>query len=150
MSSEKESGAPEASEQLGRRTKKRVRNLKRKEAQRATGEVRAVARYVRMAPRKLRLVARAIKGRPVLEARTLLEFSVKRAARTMGKILKSASANAEANRGFDPGSLVVAAAWVDEGPTGKGFIPRSRGRASGVHKRTSHVTIVVKEREGAR
>lgn len=113
-------------------------------------EVKAVARYIRMAPRKLRLVARAINGRPVPEARGILEFSTRRAARTMAKVLRSAVANAENNKNLNPEDLVVHRAWVDEGPTGKGWTPRARGRASMVHKRTSHVTIVVKEREGVR
>jgi large subunit ribosomal protein L22 len=102
-------------------------------------EVRAVAKYVRMAPRKLRLVARNI-----------LAFSLKRAARTMARVLGSAIANAENNKSLDSRDMVVYRAFVDEGPTGKGWTPRARGRASQVHKRTSHVTIVVKEREGVR
>ncbi len=110
----------------------------------------AVAKYVRMAPRKLRLVARAIAGRSVSEARSILAFSPKRAARTMARVLGSAIANAENNRSLDTKDMVVHRAFVDEGPTGKGFTPRARGRASQVHKRTSHVTIVVKEREGVR
>jgi large subunit ribosomal protein L22 len=113
-------------------------------------EVRAVAKYVRMAPRKLRLVARAIAGRPVVEARNILAFSLKRAARTMARVLGSAIANAENNKSLDSRDMVVYRAFVDEGPTGKGWTPRARGRASQVHKRTSHVTIVVKEREGVR
>ena len=112
-------------------------------------EVRAVAKYVRMAPRKLRLVARAIAG-PVVEARNILAFSLKRAARTMARVLGSAIANAENNKSLDSRDMVVYRAFVDEGPTGKGWTPRARGRASQVHKRTSHVTIVVKEREGVR
>lgn len=137
-------GTPEASVAPGAVKKEKA------SAPAGLGEVRAVAKYVRMAPRKLRLVARAISGRPVIEARSILNFSPKRAARTMARVLGSAIANAENNKSMDAQDLVVYRAFVDEGPTGKGWTPRARGRASQVHKRTSHVTIVVKEREGVR
>lgn len=149
MAEEKEgaAGAPEATD--GAKNKPAA-SRKAAATRGSEVEVRAIARYVRMAPRKLRLVARAIAGRPVTEAKNILDFSPKRAARTMAKILGSAVANAENNRQLDAGDLVISRAFVDEGPTGKGWIPRARGRASQVHKRTSHVTIVVKEREGVR
>lgn len=113
-------------------------------------EVKAVAKYIHMAPRKLRLCTRAITGRPALEARNLLHFSNKRAAETVEKVLLSAMANAVHNDKLDAEKLIVYRAYVDGGPVGKGWLPRSRGRASQLHKRTSHITIIVKEREGIR
>ena len=113
-------------------------------------EVKAVAKYIHMAPRKLRLCTRAICGRNAIEARNMLHFSNKRAAEVVERVLTSAMANAEHNDGLDADKLVVYRAYVDGGPVGKGWLPRSRGRASQLHKRSSHITIVVKEREGKR
>ncbi|MCR5660567.1 MAG: 50S ribosomal protein L22 [bacterium] len=113
-------------------------------------EVRAVAKFVHMAPRKLRLCARAICGRPAVEASNMLRFLNKRAAATMRKVLVSAMANAVNNNQMDENKLIVWRAYVDGGPVGKGWLPRSRGRASQLHNRTSHITIVVKEREAVR
>ncbi|MBM3464585.1 MAG: 50S ribosomal protein L22 [Armatimonadetes bacterium] len=110
-------------------------------------EARAHAKYVRMAPRKLRLVMDAIRGKAVGDARSILQFCGKRAAGPLTKVLNSAVANAENNHQMDAGNLVIARAWVDQGPSIKSFIPRARGRASAVHKFMSHITIVVKERE---
>ncbi|NDD27171.1 MAG: 50S ribosomal protein L22 [Proteobacteria bacterium] len=112
-------------------------------------KARAHARYVRMAPRKLRLVMDAIRGKSVAEARGILRFCGKRAAGPLSKVLESAVANAENNHQMNTGSLVIATAFVDQGPSFKSFIPRARGRASAVHKFTSHITIEVKEREEA-
>jgi large subunit ribosomal protein L22 len=113
-------------------------------------EARATARFVRMAPRKLRLMVDAIRGRSASEARNILTFARKRAARTLNKVLASAIANAENNYNLNRDELYVARAWVDQGPTMKSWIPRARGRASPIHKRTSHITIVLKEREVSR
>lgn len=107
----------------------------------------AMARYVRMAPRKLRLVMDAIRGKNIKEARGILQFCGKRAAGPLAKVLNSAVANAENNHSMNAENLYVATAWVDQGPSIKGWIPRARGRASQVHKFSSHITIVVKERE---
>ena len=109
--------------------------------------VRAVAKYVHMTPRKLRLCAQAIYNKPAVAAVNMLRFTNKRAAGTMLKVLESAMANAVNNHGLDADKLVVYRAFVDEGPTGKGWLPRSRGRASQLHKRTSHITVVVKDKE---
>ena len=112
---------------------------------------RAQARYVRMAPRKLRLVMDAIRGKSVSEAKGILKFCGKRAAGPLEKVLKSAVANA-VNRPKNPlgeENLFISIAFVDQGPSFKSFIPRARGRASAVHKFTSHITIEVKEREEA-
>ena len=112
------------------------------------GGAKAVARYVRMAPRKLRLVLDAIRGKSVSEARGILQFCGKRAAGPLSKVLNSAVANAENNHNMNAQNLFVATGFVDQGPCAKSFIPRSRGRASAIHKFMSHITIVVKEREG--
>ena len=110
-------------------------------------EVKAIARYVRLAPRKIRLVTDLIRGKAVTEARTILQFTPKRAARTVAKVLDSAIANAENNQDLDAETLVVHKVFVDEGPTLKRWTPRARGRASAIRRRTSHVTVVVKQRE---
>ncbi|MBI3925475.1 MAG: 50S ribosomal protein L22 [Armatimonadetes bacterium] len=109
--------------------------------------MKAIARYLRSAPRKLRLVADLIRGKAVNEARVVLQFTPKRAARTMAKVLNSAVANAENNKDLDPESLVVHKVFVDEGPALKRWTPRARGRASAIRRRTSHITLVVKQRE---
>lgn len=108
-------------------------------------EVRAVARYVRSTPRKLRLVMDAVRGKGVNEAMTILRFTPKRAARILEKVLYSAISNAKNNYGMDEDNLFICRSWVDCGPTAKRWIPRAKGRASGIHKRTSHITFVVKE-----
>lgn len=107
--------------------------------------VRARARYVRTAPRKARLVIDHIRGRKVGDARTILQFTQRHAARDVSKVLESAIANAEHNHELNPDDLIVAAAYVDEGPTLKRWQPRARGRASQILKRTSHITVEVTE-----
>lgn len=110
-------------------------------------EARAIARYVRIAPRKVRLVVDQIRGKNIAEARTILAFSERSAAETVAKVLNSAVANAEHNYGMRADNLVVKATYVDEGPTLKRIRPRAQGRAYRVLKRTSHVTVVLKEKE---
>ncbi len=112
-------------------------------------EARAVARFVRMAPRKLRLVMDAIRGHDVQEALNILRFTPKRAARTIEKVLRSAMANAENNLRLSTAELFIATGCVDKGPTMYRYLPRAQGRASKIHKRLSHITIVVREREEA-
>jgi large subunit ribosomal protein L22 len=104
-------------------------------------EVRAEAKWVRISPRKARLVTDHIRGRSVPEARTVLAFTTRAAAREIEKVLRSAVANAEANHGLFGDDLRVSAAYVDEGPTIKRWRPRARGRASQIRKRTCHITI---------
>src|SRR5439155_26950944 len=106
-----------------------------------TQEVRAVAKWVRMSPRKARLVAQHIRGRSVPEARTVLAFTQRAAAREIEKVLSSAVANAEANHGLIGDELYVSAAVVDEGPTLKRWRARARGRVARIRKRTCHITI---------
>jgi large subunit ribosomal protein L22 len=103
--------------------------------------VRAEAKWVRISPRKARLVTDHIRGRSVPEARTVLAFTTRAAAREIEKVLRSAVANAEANHGLFGDDLRVSAAYVDEGPTIKRWRPRARGRAARIHKRTCHITI---------
>ena len=106
-----------------------------------TQEVRAVAKWVRMSPRKARLVAEHIRGRSVPEARTVLAFTQRAAAREIEKVLRSAVANAEANHGLFGDDLQVSSAYVDEGPTIKRWRPRARGRVARIRKRTCHITV---------
>jgi large subunit ribosomal protein L22 len=106
-----------------------------------TQEVRAVAKWVHMSPRKARLVAEHIRGRSVPEARTVLAFTQRAAAREVEKVLRSAVANAEANHGLIGDNLVVAAAYVDEGPVMKRWRARARGRVARIKKPTCHITV---------
>jgi large subunit ribosomal protein L22 len=103
--------------------------------------VRAEARYVRTAPRKAQLVAEQIRGRTVPEARTILAFMTRDAARDVEKVLSSAVANAEANHGLDGDELYVLTATVGAGPTLKRWRARARGRVARIKKRTCHITI---------
>jgi len=104
-------------------------------------EVQAVAKWVRMSPRKARLVVEHIRGRSVPEARTVLAFTQRAAAHEIEKVLRSAVANAEANHDLVGDDLVVSAAYVDEGPVLKRWRARARGRAARIRKPTCHITI---------
>jgi large subunit ribosomal protein L22 len=105
--------------------------------------VRAEARYVRTAPRKAQLVAEQIRGRTVPEARTILAFMTRDAARDIEKVLSSAVANAEANHGLAGDDLYVSHANVGAGPTLKRWRARARGRVARIRKRTCHITIAL-------
>jgi ribosomal protein L22 len=105
--------------------------------------VRAHARYVRTSARKARLVCDHIRGKPVPEARAILGFTPRAAARDWSKVLESAVANAEANHELIGDELKVAEAYADEGPTLKRYRPRAMGRATRIRKRTSHLTITL-------
>lgn len=102
---------------------------------------RATARYVRMTPMKVRRVVDLIRGMEAREALSVLQFAPQAASEPVAKVLASAVANAEHNQHLDADSLVVAVAYVDEGPTLKRFRPRAQGRAFRINKRTSHITI---------
>ena len=104
-------------------------------------EVRAQARYVRTAPRKAQLVVDEIRGRTVPEARTILAFLARDAARDVEKVLSSAVANAEANHGLAGDDMYVSGAHVDAGPVLKRWRARARGRVARIRKRTCHITI---------
>ncbi|MGG3468821.1 50S ribosomal protein L22 [Neobacillus pocheonensis] len=110
-------------------------------------QAKAVARTVRIAPRKARLVVDLIRGKQVGEAVAILNLTPKAASPIVEKVLKSAMANAEHNYEMDVNSLVVTQAFVDEGPTLKRFRPRAMGRASQINKRTCHITIVLTEKK---
>jgi large subunit ribosomal protein L22 len=112
-------------------------------------EARAIARYVRVSPRKARLVVDIIRGKSASEAASILKFTPKGAAEVVGKVLDSAVANAEHNLKVKPETLFVSSAFVDEGPTLKRIRPRAKGRASQIRKRTSHITVIVKQQEEA-
>jgi large subunit ribosomal protein L22 len=103
----------------------------------------ASARYVRITPMKARRVVDMVRGLPVEEAQSILAFTPQAAAKTVGKVLDSAIANAGTTEGLPTGDLVVSVAQVDEGPTMKRWRPRAQGRATRINKRTSHITIAV-------
>jgi large subunit ribosomal protein L22 len=108
----------------------------------------AKARYVRISPMKARRVVDLIRGLPATEALNVLKFAPQAASEQVYKVVASAMANAEHNQHLrDRDRLVVAQAYVDEGPTMKRFRPRAQGRAYRIRKRTSHITVVVESRE---
>ena len=115
-------------------------------------EAKAIARQVRMSPRKVRLVVDQIRGKSVNEAYAILQFSKKIAADPVGKTLRSAVANAQ-NRAQDSGDVLdvddmrITTAFVDEGPTAKRWRAAAMGRAAPLRKRTSHITVVVDTKE---
>ncbi len=104
---------------------------------------RAVLRYARLSPYKVREVLDLVRGKPVHEAEDILRFSERDAALVVGKVLHSAVANAENNDELDPEELYVSACFADEGTTIKRWRPRARGRATRIRKRTSHITVIV-------
>jgi large subunit ribosomal protein L22 len=107
---------------------------------------KATHRYARIAPRKARLVLDLIRGRDVEDALALLKFSKKRAAVLVDKVVRSAVANA-GEQEADTGSLFVKEAWADPGPTMKRFMPKDRGKAYNIMKRTSHLVVTLDERQ---
>lgn len=109
-------------------------------------QAKAVARYIRIAPRKAQLVVDLIRGKQVGEAIAILRHTPKSASPIVEKLLNSAIANAEHNYSLDINKLVVEQIFVDQGPTLKRFRPRAMGRASRINKRTSHITVVVSEK----
>lgn len=111
-------------------------------------EAKAVARYIRISPRKCRIVIDLIRGKSVKDALNILKFVPKRASKPIEKVVRSAAANAEHNFNMNKDNLVISAAYVDGGPTLKRFHPRQRGQAFPILKRSSHITVVVKEKEG--
>ena len=107
---------------------------------------KAMARTVRVSPRKTRLVLDLIRGKNVADAIAILKFTPNKAARIVEKTLNSAIANAENNFGLEKANLVVSEKFANEGPTMKRFRPRAKGSASPINKRTTHVTVVVSEK----
>ncbi len=112
-------------------------------------EAKAIARYVRVSPRKARMVVDLIRGKNVESAREILHFSERAVAEVVEKVLNSAVANAEHNHNMSTRNLVVKATYVDEGPTLKRIRPRAKGSASRIRKRSSHITVIVAPREEA-
>ena len=110
-------------------------------------EAKAYLNYVRISPRKVSIVLDLIRGKDTKTAAAILMQTPKAASELMIKVLKSAVANAENNFEMDPENLYVAAAYADPGPIIKRFMPRAHGRAYRINKRTSHITIVVKDKE---
>lgn len=111
-------------------------------------EARAIARYQRIAPRKARQVIDLVRGKGVDEALAVLKFTPKAASTVVEKVLRSAMANAQNNYNLDPHRMVVATIHADPGPALKRLMPRARGMANLIRKRTSHITVVLKTREG--
>ena len=108
--------------------------------------VAAKLRYLRVAPRKVRLVADMVRGRPVQEALDRLAFAKTASAIDVSKLIRSAVANADRKGGVDVDSLLVRSIWVDQGPTLRRQLPRARGSASRINKKTSHITVVLGEK----
>lgn len=108
-------------------------------------EAKAVAKTIRIAPRKVRMVLDLIRGKEVGEAISILKLTNKRTSPIVEKVLKSAVANAEHNYDMDIDSLYISEVFADEGPTLKRFRPRAQGRATKINKRTSHITVIVSE-----
>jgi len=108
-------------------------------------EVKAVAKYVRVSPTKIRKVARGVKGKPVEDALSVLGFMPQRSARVLGRIIRSAVANADQKPDIEVDNLLIANIVVNQGPSLKRFRPRAMGRATRILKRTSHITVVLKE-----
>lgn len=106
-------------------------------------QVKAVAKYIRMSPRKVRRVLDQIRGQSYRDALIMLEFMPYSACEPITKVLRSAVANAEHNNGLDPVSLVISEAYADAGPSLKRFRPRAQGRAFQIRKPTCHITIAV-------
>ncbi|MCX7066056.1 MAG: 50S ribosomal protein L22 [Proteobacteria bacterium] len=108
-------------------------------------EVKAIARGLRIAPQKARLVADLVRGKPVAKALDILNFSNQKGAVLIRKVLESAIANAENNEGADVDELRVHRIFVDEGVTLKRIMPRAKGRADRISKRSSHITVTVSD-----
>mgnify|MGYP006278147761 CR=1 FL=1 len=110
-------------------------------------EARAIAKYMRISPRKVQVVADLVRGKKVDEALAILKFTPRKGADILEKVLKSAIANAENNFDMDRDDLYISEVYANQGPTLKRWRPRAQGRAFQIRKRTSHIGVVVKERE---
>lgn len=110
-------------------------------------QVSATAKYIRISPRKVRLVVDAIRNKRANDAMAMLQFMPQEAAKEVLKVVKSAVANAENNFNLSPEDLYIASVAANEGPTLKRYRPRAHGRVSPILKRSSHITVVVGEKE---
>jgi large subunit ribosomal protein L22 len=127
-----------------RRTKKRVRAEQRRFRRPKT---MSLGHFVRISPQKVRLVCDQIRGKPVDEALAALEFTPRKGAKLVARVLRSGIANAENNQNLDVDTLFVKRIEVGPGPTLKRFLPRAQGRATPLLKRTSHITIVLDQKD---
>ena len=109
-------------------------------------EAKATAKYGRISPRKVKIVCDLIRGKSVPQATAILMATPKAASEVLVKVLKSAAANAENNHQMDPEKLYVSETYANPGPIIKRMMPRAQGRGYRINKRTSHITVVVKER----
>lgn len=125
----------------------RVREAKRARREQPVTEVKAQLKHARISPRKVKIVLDLIRGKDVNEARAILMYTHKAASELLIKLLDSATANAENNNNWDRNDLYVAECFVSEGPTLKRIRPRAQGSAHRINKRTSHITIVLKEKD---
>jgi ribosomal protein L22 len=135
--------APKESSKKSAKAKKEPAKKVAPKAPTAPPVVRASARYVRIAPRKARLIADQVRGLHIEKARALLQFSPRGAAEDIHKLIDSAAANAENNHDLIGDEMKVSSITVDEGPTLKRFRPRAMGRATPIHKRTSHIAVAL-------
>ena len=110
-------------------------------------EAKATVKYIRISPRKVSILCDQIRGKSVKDANAILALIPKAASEPLAKLVKSAAANAENNHQMDPEKLYVAETYATPGPIMKRFMPRAKGRAYGIKKRTSHITVVLKEKE---
>jgi len=139
----KDAKAKKGSAKKSAKAKKEPAKKAARKAPAAPPVVRASARYVRIAPRKARLIADQVRGLHIEKARALLQFSPRGAAEDIHKLLDSAAANAENNHDLIGDEMKVSSITVDEGPTLKRFRPRAQGRATPIHKRTSHIAVAL-------
>ncbi len=152
-SAEKKAPAKKAGKKTSAKTSDKADkkgSAKKKEAPKAKPApivVRASSRYVRVAPRKARLIADQVRGLHIDRARALLQFSPRGAAEDIGKLIESAAANAENNHDLVSDEMRVAEITVDEGPTLRRFRPRALGRATPINKRTSHIAVALSPEE---
>jgi len=137
--------APKESKKTAKAKKEPAKKAapKARKAPAAPPVVRASARYVRIAPRKARLIADQVRGLHIEKARALLQFSPRGAAEDIHKLIDSAAANAENNHDLIGDEMKISSITVDEGPTLKRFRPRAMGRATPIHKRTSHIAVAL-------
>jgi large subunit ribosomal protein L22 len=138
----KDTGRKSSSKKAAK-TEAKAKAPAKKAAPAAPPVVRASARYVRIAPRKARLIADQVRGLHIEKARALLQFSPRGAAQDIHKLIDSAASNAENNHDLIADEMRVSSITVDEGPTLKRYRPRAQGRATPIHKRTSHIAVAL-------
>jgi ribosomal protein L22 len=143
----KKAAKKEGGKKAPAKTTTKKESAQKKSAKPAPLVIRASSRYVRVAPRKARLVADQVRGLQIERARALLQFSPRGAAQDIAKLIESAASNAENNHDLVADEMRVAEITVDEGPTIKRFRPRALGRATPINKRTSHIAVALSPEE---